>query len=88
MKDVDLYVTTDADALSGPTSDITNLTGQPCVVIPHGGGVSLNFIGRPFDSRSTRRRFWSLQKRTRTLQHFTRIALLVLFNESSSKNDV
>jgi Asp-tRNA(Asn)/Glu-tRNA(Gln) amidotransferase A subunit family amidase len=49
LKDVDLYVTTDADALSGPTSDITNLTGQPCVVIPHGGSTSLSFIGRPFD---------------------------------------
>jgi Asp-tRNA(Asn)/Glu-tRNA(Gln) amidotransferase A subunit family amidase len=46
LTDVDLYVTTDAD---GQTLDITNLTGQPCVVIPHGGSTSLNFIARPFD---------------------------------------
>lgn len=49
MRGVDLYVTTDADALGGLTLDITNLTGQPCVVIPHGGGSSLSFIGRPFE---------------------------------------
>jgi Asp-tRNA(Asn)/Glu-tRNA(Gln) amidotransferase A subunit family amidase len=41
-------VTTDADALSGPTSDIANLTGEPWVVIPHGGSTSLSIIGRPF----------------------------------------
>jgi len=25
-----------------------NLTGHPCVAIPHGGATSLGFIGRPF----------------------------------------
>jgi Asp-tRNA(Asn)/Glu-tRNA(Gln) amidotransferase A subunit family amidase len=25
---------------------MTNLTGQPCVVIPHGGNTSLSFIGK------------------------------------------
>jgi Asp-tRNA(Asn)/Glu-tRNA(Gln) amidotransferase A subunit family amidase len=47
LKDLDLYVTLDNDP-SGGTLDVTNLTGQPCVVIPHGSGVSLSFIGRPF----------------------------------------
>lgn len=28
---------------------VSNLTGQPCVVIPHGGPTSLSFIGKPHD---------------------------------------
>jgi Asp-tRNA(Asn)/Glu-tRNA(Gln) amidotransferase A subunit family amidase len=35
--------------VDGAAIDLTNLTGQPCVVIPHGGSTSLGFIGRPFE---------------------------------------
>ena len=45
---VDIYVGTEAEVLYGDVNPITNLTGQPCVVIPHGGGTSLGFVGRPF----------------------------------------
>lgn len=46
MKSVDVFVTSEADFA---TLEITNLTGQPCVVIPHGGSTSLSFIGKLFD---------------------------------------
>src|SRR5262249_15612008 len=46
MKTVDVYVGLDSD---GKALELTNLTGQPCAVIPHGSGTSLSFIGKPFD---------------------------------------
>jgi len=45
MNTVDVWVASDEWA----TLCITNLTGQPCVVIPHGGGNSLSFIGGLYD---------------------------------------
>jgi Asp-tRNA(Asn)/Glu-tRNA(Gln) amidotransferase A subunit family amidase len=47
MKTVDVFVVgndNDASAL-----ELTNLTGQPCAVIPHGSGTSLSFIGKLYD---------------------------------------
>ena len=46
MNTVDLFVVTDSDAASLAMS---NLTGQPCVVIPNGGETSLSFIGKLYD---------------------------------------
>ena len=46
MKTVDIFVTTETD---DPTLFITNLTGQPCVVVPNGGATSLSFIGKLYD---------------------------------------
>lgn len=46
--EVDVIIATDAEVVSGQLAAISNLTGQPCVVIPHGGGSSLGFVGRPF----------------------------------------
>lgn len=46
--EVDVIVATDAEVVSGQLAAISNLTGQPCVVIPRGGGTSLGFVGRPF----------------------------------------
>jgi Asp-tRNA(Asn)/Glu-tRNA(Gln) amidotransferase A subunit family amidase len=46
MNTVDLFVVTESnDAALG----ISNLTGQPCVVIPNGGATSLSFIGKLYD---------------------------------------
>jgi len=49
MTRIDVFVGTQADVLEGAAGEITNLTGHPCVAIPHGGGTSLGFIGRPFE---------------------------------------
>jgi len=46
MNTVDVWV---AGGMENATLYITNLTGQPCVVIPHGGGTSISFIGRLYD---------------------------------------
>jgi Asp-tRNA(Asn)/Glu-tRNA(Gln) amidotransferase A subunit family amidase len=46
MKDIDVFVTTQAD---DATLYVTNLTGQPCAVIPTGGATSLSIIGKPLD---------------------------------------
>jgi Asp-tRNA(Asn)/Glu-tRNA(Gln) amidotransferase A subunit family amidase len=46
MSTVDVWV---ASNLEDASLFISNLTGQPCVVIPHGGGTSLSFIGRLYD---------------------------------------
>lgn len=46
MKTLDVLVTPDTDFES---VYVSNLTGQPCVVIPHGGSTSLSFIGKPHD---------------------------------------
>ena len=46
MNTIDVWVASD---MEDATLFITNLTGQPCVVIPHGGGTSLSFIGRLYD---------------------------------------
>jgi Asp-tRNA(Asn)/Glu-tRNA(Gln) amidotransferase A subunit family amidase len=59
MTDVDVYVTPFdyADYTPNPiatlNTSITNLTGQPCVVVPHGLNekgrpTSLTFVGRVF----------------------------------------
>jgi Asp-tRNA(Asn)/Glu-tRNA(Gln) amidotransferase A subunit family amidase len=49
MQEVDVFVAWVSDPRRSDVVDITNLTGQPCVVIPHGDGTSLSFIGRPFE---------------------------------------
>jgi len=46
MNRVDLLVVTESDDASLAMS---NLTGQPCVVIPNGGETSLSFIGKLYD---------------------------------------
>ena len=46
METVDVLVTLNNDEA---LLFISNLTGQPCVVIPHGGSTSLSFIGRLYD---------------------------------------
>ena len=46
MKTVDVFVAPNTD---GESVYVSNLTGQPCVVIPHGGSTSLSFIGKPHD---------------------------------------
>lgn len=46
METVDVWVASD---LEEATLFISNLTGQPCVVIPHGDGTSLSFVGRLYD---------------------------------------
>lgn len=46
MKTVDLLVTTESDQAA---LFISNLTGQPCVVVPNGGATSLSFIGKLYD---------------------------------------
>jgi hypothetical protein len=46
MKTVDVLVGFDND---GVALELTNLTGQPGVFIPHGGETSLSIIGKPFD---------------------------------------
>ena len=46
MKTVDLFAVTESDDASLAMS---NLTGQPCVVIPNGGETSLSFIGKLYD---------------------------------------
>ena len=46
MTDIDVYVTTAADEA---TLFITNLSGQPCAVIPNGGATSLSIVGKPLD---------------------------------------
>jgi Asp-tRNA(Asn)/Glu-tRNA(Gln) amidotransferase A subunit family amidase len=46
MNTVDVWV---ANNLEEATLFISNLTGQPCVIIPHGNGSSLSFIGRLYD---------------------------------------
>jgi len=46
MKSMDVFVAPDTDSAS---VFVSNLTGQPCVVIPHGGSTSLSFIGKPHD---------------------------------------
>jgi Asp-tRNA(Asn)/Glu-tRNA(Gln) amidotransferase A subunit family amidase len=46
MRTLDVIVTPDTDYES---LYVSNLTGQPCVVIPHGGSTSLSFIGKPHD---------------------------------------
>jgi len=46
MNTVDVWVASDVD---DATLFISDLTGQPCVVIPHGGGTSLSFVGRLYD---------------------------------------
>ena len=59
MSDVDVYVTPFdySDYTPNPVAtlntSITNLTGQPCVVVPHGFNekgqpTSLTFVGRVF----------------------------------------
>ena len=48
MTRIDVYVGTQAEVLEGAAAEISNLTGHPCVAIPHGGATSLGFIGRPF----------------------------------------
>lgn len=49
MREIDVYVGTQNEIVGGEANGISNLTGQPCVFIPHGGETSLGFIGRPFD---------------------------------------
>ena len=46
MKTVDVLVGYDND---GVALEQTNLTGQPCAIVPHGGGTSISIIGKPFD---------------------------------------
>ncbi len=46
MKTVDVFVANESDEA---VLNISNLTGQPCVVIPHGGATSLSFIGKLYD---------------------------------------
>ncbi len=46
MNTVDIWVASD---MEDATLLISNLTGQPCVVIPHGNGTSLSFVGRLYD---------------------------------------
>jgi hypothetical protein len=46
METVDVLVTLNRDEA---LLFISNLTGQPCVVIPHGGSTSLSFIGKLYD---------------------------------------
>jgi Asp-tRNA(Asn)/Glu-tRNA(Gln) amidotransferase A subunit family amidase len=46
METVDVFVAPNTDSAS---VDVSNLTGQPCVVIPHGGSTSLSFIGKLYD---------------------------------------
>ena len=46
MRTVDVFVATNTDSAS---VDVSNLTGQPCVVIPQGGSTSLSFIGKLYD---------------------------------------
>jgi Asp-tRNA(Asn)/Glu-tRNA(Gln) amidotransferase A subunit family amidase len=46
MKTIDVLVGFDND---GVVLELTNLTGQPCAIIPHGGETSLSIIGRSFD---------------------------------------
>ena len=46
MNTVDVWVASD---LEEATLFISNLTGQPCVVIPNGDGTSLSFVGKLYD---------------------------------------
>ena len=46
METVDVFVAPNTDTSS---VDVSNLTGQPWVVIPHGGSTSLSFIGKLYD---------------------------------------
>jgi Asp-tRNA(Asn)/Glu-tRNA(Gln) amidotransferase A subunit family amidase len=46
MESVDPYITSLDDE---PSLFLTNYTGHPSVVIPHGNGTSLIFVGRLFD---------------------------------------
>jgi Asp-tRNA(Asn)/Glu-tRNA(Gln) amidotransferase A subunit family amidase len=49
MQEVDVFVAANLDAKRTEVVDTTNLTGQPCVVIPNRDGTSLSFIARPFE---------------------------------------
>jgi Asp-tRNA(Asn)/Glu-tRNA(Gln) amidotransferase A subunit family amidase len=49
MQEIDVYVTTIAETNPSILVDLSNLTGQPCVVIPNGNGSHLGFVGRLFD---------------------------------------
>jgi Asp-tRNA(Asn)/Glu-tRNA(Gln) amidotransferase A subunit family amidase len=47
MNTVDLFVLAESD--TSPSLAMSNLTGQPCVVVPNGGESSLSFIGKLYD---------------------------------------
>ena len=46
MKTIDVLVGLDNDTV---ILEFTNLTGQPCAIVPHGANTSVSFIGKPFD---------------------------------------
>jgi Asp-tRNA(Asn)/Glu-tRNA(Gln) amidotransferase A subunit family amidase len=75
MSDVDVYVTPFdyADYTPNPVAtlntSITNLTGQPCVVVPHGFNkkgqpTSLTFVGRVYGEAKMLRAAHAFQQAT------------------------
>lgn len=50
MEQIDVYVTTQAEVgVGGAPRGTLNMSGHPCVSIPHGGDKCLAFVGRLYD---------------------------------------
>jgi Asp-tRNA(Asn)/Glu-tRNA(Gln) amidotransferase A subunit family amidase len=50
MEQIDVYVTTQVEVgVGGAPRGTLNMSGHPCVSIPHGGDTCLAFVGRLYD---------------------------------------